>query len=68
MAAALNNEWRKSTYSNSNGSCVKVRVVNGLVEVADTKQDGDPAQPVLSFTRDEWVAFQAGMADGQFEL
>jgi hypothetical protein len=64
--AALNGEWRKSTRSNGSGSCVKVRVIGGLIEVGDTKQDGQPNQPVLSFTPAEWEAFQVGVRAGEF--
>lgn len=66
--AALNGEWRKSTRSTNGNGCVKVRTVDGRIEVGDTKQDGQPAQPVLSFTPEEWVAFQAGVRDGEFDL
>lgn len=64
--AALNGEWRKSTRSNGSGSCVKVRSVDGQVEVGDTKQDGQPDQPVLSFTTAEWDAFLGGVKAGEF--
>lgn len=63
---ALNHEWRKSTRSNTNGACVKVRVNSGMVEVGDTKQDGRPDQPVLSFSPAEWEAFQYGIRNGEF--
>lgn len=60
-------EWRKSSYSSSNGGqCVEVaRNLPGLVAVRDSKvADG----PVLVFTSAEWQTFSAGLKIGQADL
>jgi hypothetical protein len=60
-------EWRKSSYTGSNGgNCVEVaRNLPGAVAVRDSK---DPAGPRLAFTPDDWRAFTAGVKAGQFDL
>jgi hypothetical protein len=56
--------WRKSSYSGANG-CVEVALTADVIGVRDTKaQDG----PVLRFTPEEWVAFVAGVRNGEFDL
>jgi Domain of unknown function (DUF397) len=58
--------WRKSTFSNMNGSCVEVsRLLPDRIGVRDTKDSG--AGPVLIFTGAEWAAFIAGAKEGQFD-
>ena len=58
--------WRKSTYSNMNGSCVEIgRLLPDRIGVRDTKDNG--TGPVLIFTSSEWDAFIAGAKDGQFD-
>jgi len=51
----------------STGQCGSSRVVtrsaNGRVEVLDTHTD-----TLLNFSREEWHAFLAGVADGEFDL
>jgi hypothetical protein len=56
-------EWRKSSYSGSNGgACVEVaRNVPGLVAVRDSK---DPHGPALTFAPADWSAFTAGLKSG----
>jgi hypothetical protein len=51
-------DWRKSTFSSSNGGqCVEVaRSLPGVVAVRDSK---DATGPVLMFTADEWRSFAA---------
>jgi hypothetical protein len=51
--------WRKSSKSNSDGTCVEVR--HDLAAVRDSKQSGGPqlAVPALS-------AFIKGVKDGRF--
>jgi hypothetical protein len=56
-------EWRKSTYSVTNG-CLEVAVVNGQVAVRDSK---NRRGPVLTFTPVEWRAFVAGVRHGEFD-
>jgi hypothetical protein len=58
--------WRKSSYSNMNGSCVEIsRLLADRIGVRDTKDSG--IGPVLIFTEAEWRAFIAGAKDGQFD-
>jgi hypothetical protein len=58
--------WRKSSFSNYNGSCVEIgRLQPGLIGVRDTKDNG--AGPVLMFTEREWSAFVSGAKGGQFD-
>jgi hypothetical protein len=65
---SLNETWRKSTRSGPyTDNCVEVRKVNGTVEVRDTKYQAGPV-PVLSFSEQEWVAFTAGVVDGEFQF
>ena len=55
-------DWRKSSYSGTNGgNCVEVaRNLPGIVAVRDSK---DPAGPALAFTPADWEAFTAGLKD-----
>jgi hypothetical protein len=55
-------DWRKSSYSGTNGgNCVEVaRNLPGVVAVRDSK---DPGGPVLVFTPADWEAFTAGLKD-----
>jgi hypothetical protein len=60
-------EWKKSSYSGTNGGqCVEVaRNLPGIVAVRDSK---NPAGPALTFTLDEWRAFLAGTSAGEFDI
>jgi len=60
-------EWRKSSYSSSNGGqCVEVaRNLPSVVAVRDSKT---PEGPVLVFTPAAWQSFAAGVKIGQFDL
>ena len=51
-------DWRKSSYSGTNGgNCVEVaRNLPGVVTVRDSKESGGPA---LVFTPADWEAFTA---------
>lgn len=53
-------DWRKSSYSGTNGgACVEVaRNLPGVVAVRDSK---DPHGPALVFTRADWAAFTAAL-------
>jgi hypothetical protein len=55
-------DWRKSSYSGTNGgNCVEVaHNLPGVVAVRDSKNPGGPA---LVFTPADWEAFTAGLKD-----
>jgi hypothetical protein len=56
--------WRRSS-SCINAGCVEVQFLGDAVLVRDHKVDGGP---VLSYTREEWAAFVAGVKAGEFDL
>jgi hypothetical protein len=56
--------WRKSSFSNGGDNCVEVAFADdGQVGVRDSK---DRSLPPHVFTRAEWDAFLAGIANGEF--
>jgi hypothetical protein len=57
--------WHKSSRSGNDGGCVEVAEIGDAVAVRDSKDAGGPA---LVFTREEWTAFVAGAAAGEFDL
>lgn len=62
-------DWTKSSYSNGNGgsNCVEIAKCCGLhVLVRDSKAGGS-GEPILTFTRAEWLAFLAGVKAGEFD-
>jgi hypothetical protein len=59
-------EWRKASYSSSNGGqCVEVALAPSVVAVRDSKDPGGPNLVVLAA---EWGAFVAGVKAGEFDL
>ena len=57
-------EFRKSSYSGSQGECVEVaHNLPGLVGLRDSK---DPQGPALAFSADAWSAFLSGVKGGEF--
>jgi methylase of polypeptide subunit release factors len=48
--------WRKSTYSLSNGNCVEVGTGQGAVAVRDSR---DPDGPAIDVSPRAWIAFTA---------
>lgn len=57
--------WFKSSFSNGQGgNCVEVATnLPGIVALRHSK---NPGGPKLVFTPDEWRAFVAGVAAGEF--
>lgn len=51
--------WRKSSASYSNGNCVEVGNLSGVIGVRDTRL-GDRS-PVLTFSTAAWERFTAGL-------
>jgi Domain of unknown function (DUF397) len=48
--------WRKSTYSLSNGNCVEVGAGQGTVAVRDSR---DPDGPAIDVSPRAWIEFTA---------
>jgi hypothetical protein len=63
------NEWRKASACNGASACVEVREpseeTGGMWQIRDSK---NPDGPVMSYSHEEWVAFTAGVRDGEFDL
>lgn len=58
--------FHKAAASSSNNGCVETRICDcDEILVRDSK---NPSGPVLSFTRNEWAAFLAGVKAEEFEL
>ena len=62
---ALDENWRKSRKSNTNGACVEVRKVNEEIQVRNSRK---PELHFASFTEAEWDAFLDGVRNGEFDL
>jgi uncharacterized protein DUF397 len=57
--------YQKSSFSGG-GDCVEVRLLeDGKIGVRDSK---DRSRTPHLFTREEWVAFLAGVRAGEFDL
>jgi Domain of unknown function (DUF397) len=54
--------WRRSTVSGG-GNCVEVAFADQSVLVRSSR---DPLGSVLSFSRQEWIAFLEGASKGEF--
>jgi uncharacterized protein DUF397 len=66
LDASVTVGWFKSAHSgDANMGCVEVGKTDAVVAVRDSK---DPKGPVLRFDRGEWLAFIAGVKDGEFNL
>ncbi|ROO51805.1 uncharacterized protein DUF397 [Micromonospora sp. Llam0] len=60
----LTQHWKKSTKSNGSDSCVETRAHSGGVQVRDSK---DRSGPTLSFDRESYGNFLAGLITGRLE-
>ena len=56
--------WRKSSYSTQNGSCVEVARTTGTTAVA-VRDSQDPCGPALTFTASDWQTFLRQIKDFQ---
>ena len=57
--------WRKSSASNSSGSCVEVAALDdGQIAVRNSQY---PTGPALIYLRTEMAAFVAGAKNGEFD-
>ena len=63
MADDRNWTWRRASFCD-NSSCVEVANGNNFVAMRDSKVKGGP---MLSYTRQEWAAFIAGVKAGEFD-
>ena len=55
-------DWRKSSYSGTNGGAC-VEVARNLPEVVAVRDSKDPHGPALVFTRADWASFMAALKD-----
>jgi Domain of unknown function (DUF397) len=56
--------WRKSSYSTQNGSCVEVARTPGATTVA-VRDSQDPHGPALTFAPSDWQVFVRRIKDSQ---
>jgi hypothetical protein len=56
--------WRKSTYSAANGSCVELATEGGMVYVRDSK---DPEGGTLALSPESWRALLDGAKAGELD-
>ena len=57
--------WIKASASDTGSSCVEQRRHDGMIEVRDTKAQGQG--PVLKFTSAEFAAWLDGARRGEFD-
>jgi hypothetical protein len=58
---SLDEHWRTSTRSGTNGDCVEVRYADEHIEVRDSK---DPAGGTVRFDAAAWLAFLSAVRSG----
>jgi hypothetical protein len=59
-------EWRTSTFSGGNGSCVEV--ATNLPDIIAIRDSKDRQGPALVLTPREWTAFLAGIRADEFHV
>ena len=59
----MDERWRTSTRSGGNGACVEVQLIDGAVQVRDSK---DRTGPILTFGPAEWAAFLDGVKSSEY--
>lgn len=57
--------WIKASASSGNGNCVETTSIRP--DELCLRNSRDPDGPVLRFTKQEWVAFLAGVKAGEFD-
>lgn len=57
--------WIKASASSGNGACVETTSIRP--DEICVRNSRDPEGPVLRFTKQEWVAFVAGVKAGEFD-
>lgn len=57
----MSRDWRKSSYSGTNGNCVEATAADSIVTVRDSK---NPEGPRLAFSPEAWRAFAASLKNG----
>ncbi|MBW8803405.1 MAG: DUF397 domain-containing protein [Catenulispora sp. 13_1_20CM_3_70_7] len=57
--------WTKASASSGNGACVEIASIRP--DEIYVRNSRDPEGPVLRFTKQEWVAFVAGVKEGEFD-
>lgn len=60
-----NDDFKKASFCGNCPHCVVVAHKEDVIAVRDTK---DPSNTTLSFTKDEWQAFIAGVKNGEFDF
>jgi hypothetical protein len=62
----IDTAWKKASRSGGGANqCLEVRQYKGTVQVRDSK---DPDGPVLTFSPEQWGAFVAAAANGEFNV
>ena len=61
--------WHISTESaNAGGQCVEAGLINDDSGRVAVRHSLEPAGPVITYTRDEWIAFVQGVRKGEFDF
>jgi hypothetical protein len=56
--------WRRASHCASSG-CVEFALIGDEIALRDSKQAGGP---MLTYNRDEWRTFVAGVKAGEFDV